>query len=51
MSKTKIPKIKRLTEKDMKTLGWLKVGGREGAKEDFEELLKRAAPTKKAPKS
>jgi hypothetical protein len=39
-------KKKKLTEKDKKLKEWLKQGGREGTKQDFLTLLKRAVPSK-----
>lgn len=46
---------KRLIPQDQKLKDWLKKGGREGAKQNFKELLKKAAqplgqPNKKTPK-
>ncbi len=43
-----MPKKKQPIPKDKKLKDFIKKGGREGAKEDFFELLKRAAKPKKS---
>lgn len=39
-------KQKKINSKDKKLKNWLKKGGREGAKQDFLTLLKRAVSTR-----